>query len=359
MGGLAVFAALVIALAALVWKTWHAPAYSVPKYTRLTYRTGLYFTARFAPDGRTVVYSAAQPRGSFRVFSTAYGARESRDLGLPDDTAIQSISATGQMALLLRVRFYNGGSDGTLALAPLSGGAPREMLPRVASADWSPNGSDLAIVRVLENGSRLEYPIGHTLEEISGGALFHARISPAGDRIAYVRSIANVDTVSVVDVHGHKTDLLSNRTVPVTGLAWSGSGKEVWVTTGGDHPACEALTLSGNRRVVAYSSTGVWQHLDIAPQGNVLFVSSQFRRVLQFGRKGESGERELSWLDGSEAHDISRDGKILLINEWSETSGADLAVYIRATDGSPAVRLGTGGGHALSLRTRGGSLPRA
>jgi WD40 repeat protein len=51
----------------------------------------------------------------------------------------------------------------------------------------------------------------------------------------------------------------------------------------------------------------------------------------------------LSWLDGSEASDLSSDGKRLLINEW--TRGA---VYLRGTDGSPAVRLGEGSAQALS-----------
>jgi serine/threonine protein kinase len=51
-----------------------------PTYTRLTYRRGTVQSARFAPDGQTIVYSAAwqgQPTG---LFSTRVGSAQSRSL---------------------------------------------------------------------------------------------------------------------------------------------------------------------------------------------------------------------------------------------------------------------------------------
>jgi hypothetical protein len=67
-------------------------------------------------------------------------------------------------------------------------------------------------------------------------------------------------------------------------------------------------------------------------------------------------ERELSWLDYSYPADLSADGKTLLFDEeggggalaYSKSSGLSYAVYIRKTDGSPAVLLGEGGARALS-----------
>jgi hypothetical protein len=67
-------------------------------------------------------------------------------------------------------------------------------------------------------------------------------------------------------------------------------------------------------------------------------------------------ERELSWLDYTYPADLSADGKTLLFDEeggggslaYSKSGGFTYGVYIRKTDGSPAVLLGEGGAVALS-----------
>jgi Tol biopolymer transport system component len=63
---------------------------------------------------------------------------------------------------------------------------------------------------------------------------------------------------------------------------------------------------------------------------------------------GSEKERDLSWLDWSQALDISPDGGTVLFTEGGEGGGPGYSVYIRKTDGSPAVRLGEGGGAGLS-----------
>src|SRR6202043_2233000 len=71
---------------------------------------------------------------------------------------------------------------------------------------------------------------------------------------------------------------------------------------------------------------------------------------------GESEQRDLSWLDYSYPADLSTDAKTLLFDEeggggsldYSKSGGLSYAVYIRKTDGSPAVLLGEGGAVALS-----------
>ena len=57
---------------------------------------------------------------------------------------------------------------GTLARAPLAGGAPRPVLEDVEWADWSPDGNSLAVVRNVGGRDRLEYPIGKVFYETSG-----------------------------------------------------------------------------------------------------------------------------------------------------------------------------------------------
>lgn len=70
----------------------------------------------------------------------------------------------------------------------------------------------------------------------------------------------------------------------------------------------------------------------------------------------QSKQQDLSWLDYTYPSDLSTDGKTLLFDEeggggsldYSKSGGLSYAVYIRKTDGSPAVLLGEGGSVALS-----------
>src|SRR4029077_2550340 len=102
-------------------------------------------------DGQTIVYNAAWDRpGPYELYTTRPGSLESRPLGIRG--GLLSISSEGQMAVFL--------PDGTLAPAPLAGGAPRELLKRTQWADWTPNGKDLAVIHRVEGKARLELPIG-------------------------------------------------------------------------------------------------------------------------------------------------------------------------------------------------------
>jgi len=62
---------------------------------------------------------------------------------------------------------------------------PRELTEDIQWADFSPGGSQLAVIRDLGPKARLEYPIGKSLFEYTGW-LSHLRVSPRGDRMAIV-----------------------------------------------------------------------------------------------------------------------------------------------------------------------------
>jgi hypothetical protein len=61
-----------------------------------------------------------------------------------------------------------------------------------------------------------------------------------------------------------------------------------------------------------------------------------------------SAERDLAWLDASLLYELSSDAKSLLFVELSNGEGRNAAIYLRKTDGSPAVRLGFGNRPSLS-----------
>ena len=70
-----------------------------PTFQRLTFRRGTILSARFAPDGQTVIYGASWEGQPCRLFSTRPESPESSALALPE-AEILSISTTGQMASL-------------------------------------------------------------------------------------------------------------------------------------------------------------------------------------------------------------------------------------------------------------------
>src|SRR5215475_1599249 len=112
-----------------------------PLYRQLTFRRGSIRSARFAPDGQTILYSAAWQGGPIDVFTARPEAPEARSMGLPR-TQLLSVSSASEMAVLLNSKALGTWvSMGTLARAPLVGGAPRELLEQVQWADWLADGN--------------------------------------------------------------------------------------------------------------------------------------------------------------------------------------------------------------------------
>lgn len=330
-----------------------------PLYRQLTFGRGAVRAARFAPDGQTILYSAAWQGNPSEIFTARPEGPESRSMGL-SHAQLLSVSSTGEMAVLLDSHpLGTWVISGTLARAPLSGGAPRPVVEEVQWADWSPDGANLAIVRDVNGRNRLEFPVGKVLYE-TGGWISHPRVSPRGDLVAFLDHPVQGDdngSVATVDLNGKKT-ILAAEFFSSNGLAWSPDGKEVWFTaskTGTDRPLY-AVTLSGNLRLVARMPGTTLSLLDIWKDGRMLLNRASWRRELIGLVPGASKERDLSWLDYSYPADLSADGKTLLFDEeggggglaYSKSGGFTYATYIRKTDGSPAVLLGAGGAVALS-----------
>jgi len=334
------------------------PPLPPPTYRQLTFRRGSIRSARFAPDGQTILYSAAWQGNPTDVFTARPEAPESRSMGL-SHTQLMSVSSAAELAVLLDSKAIGTWVNmGTLARAPLAGGAPRDVLEQVQWADWGPDGTSLAVVRDFGGKNQLEYPIGKPIYE-TGGWIGHPRVSPKGDMIAFLDHPTQGDdagSVAMVDLKGNKK-VLAGEWFTVQGLAWSPDGNEIWFTaskTGTDR-TLYAVTLDSKERMVL-RLPGALMLLDIAKDGRVLLMRASWRRELIGVSGSDFMERELSWLDYSYPADLSADGKNLLFDEeggggalsYSKSGGLSYAVYLRKTDGSPAVLLGEGGARALS-----------
>jgi len=315
-------------------------------FQRLTFRTGDVLTARFAPGG-SVVYAASWDGAFPSLFSATPGNREARDLGLGSGIVL-SVSRTGEIAMLAGSNQV--GNAGTLSEAPIGGGAPRQVLENVVSADWDSEGKSLAVVRTAEGRHTVEYPIGTVLYLTQAlRPPLYARVSPKGELVAFIDFAETGDYSLNVVGPRHPRQVLSKGWRAFGGMSWAPSGKEIWLSgarTGVD-PGLFAVNLSGGERMLA-QVPGWGEIQDIAPDGTVLLSIADSRIGIRFSAGGRTEERDLAWLDASRVYDMSADGKTILFSELSYGDGRNTAIYLRGTDGSPAVRLGYGNRPLLS-----------
>jgi eukaryotic-like serine/threonine-protein kinase len=317
---------------------------SQPSYERVTSRRGIVSAARFAPDGQTIVYSAAWEGRPYDLFLARVGSMESRPLNLANGR-ILSVSPKGDLAVLFGTQSFAWGV-GTLARVSLAGGAPRELLDSVTEADWGPDDS-LAVVKRRNSGMQVEFPVGAPLHEAP--SIWSMRVSPRGDRVAFFESQGAWPGVTgqlvVVDRSRRATTLV--RGVMALGLAWAPGGDEVWFTAAraDGPPALRAVSLSGTERVVERVPAPLKLD-DMAPDGRVLLTKGLDLGGITCRLPGESSEREIGWLQNSRVEGLSADGKTILFGamegNWLR------AVYVRRPDAAPAVRLGDGHPESLS-----------
>ena len=321
------------------------------QYTAITFRRGFIMAARCVRDG-SVVYGAAWEDKPLELFASIPGDPHARPLGIPETDILAVNPVSGELAVSLGRHIIAGWiSSGTLARLPLGGGAPREIAEDIHDADWSPDGKNLGVIRRAGDLFVIDYPIGHRIFE-SGHWISHCRFSPAGDLIAFIDHPLWGDdggSVVVIDLQGEKK-VQSRFWTSTGGLAWTPKGDEVWVAgygEGGGRDIC-AVSLSGKERIVLSIPDRNTLH-DIRSDGDVLLSLEPGRREVLCGRRGTSEERNLSWFDWTFPSDIAGDGSRILIEEQGLAArGPVPGIYVRKTDGSPAVHLGEGRVRALS-----------
>ena len=343
-----------IAVAAYLFGRGRA-ARPVANFSRLTYRPQFVTNARFMPDGKTVVFSAAPEGNRNELFVKDPQSPLARSLSIPD-ARLLAISSKGELAVLTHARYlYQRVYRGTLSRMPVGEGSPRELLQDVHEADWAPDGSELAIARRVEGKDRLEWPIGKVLAT-TGGYFSDVRIAPDGKRIAYMFHPVDSDDRGGVEIADRSGRVIarSGSYAGEEGLTWSPDGREVYFSPAGEQGtdlSVRAMDQAGRIRTVLVNSESLTV-LDAARDGRLLVSAGTTRASVMAGSTGEPVERDLSLYDYSIAYGISRDGKTVLLADDTAAAGPYYAVCLRTFDGAPPVRLGDGNPLDLSADGR-------
>jgi sugar lactone lactonase YvrE len=229
----------------------------------------------------------------------------------------------------------------------IDGGA-RPLASNVSEADWSPDGSALAVIRLERGSPRLEYPIGQVLHRRAGGYLSDVRVSPVGDLVAFFdHDIPGDDrgSVRVVDRRGAVRTVAGPYSA-LQGLAWSPDGRSVYFSgSGAEDDSYEPQVADVGGRPAArqlMASAGGMLVLDVARDGRLLGVRADTGSGIRVLVPGEASEREMRWLNMPIGGYLSPDGRSLLFTDQHRSAGPNYAVALHAIDTDKVVRLGEG-----------------
>ena len=243
-------------------------------------------------------------------------------------------------------------APGNLARSYDGSSAPKPEIENVQAADFTPDGSALAIVRWVPDQfmCQLEYPIGKVLHRER--LIDNVRFSPDGRYLAFITHDNNSDDRGRVVVLRSTGEEIAQSPLyeSAQGLAWTPSGKEVWITSPLESGEIHALDLSGKTHT-PLAVPGRLRLQDIAADGELLVDQGLVRRGMIVSSNHGETARDLSWLDFGYLRTVSSDGKTILFEEEGSTNQG-YTVFVRDVDGSPAIAIGQGYGLALSRDKR-------
>jgi eukaryotic-like serine/threonine-protein kinase len=318
------------------------------QFHQVTFRKGSISAGRFTADGQNIIYSAAWESSNSELYTVAHSSIGGHSLNITN-ARLLAVSRHGEIAVALAsTQVTNLLNPGTLARATDISNAPKAEIENIQAADFTPDGSALAIVRYMpaDHICQLEYPIGKVLYR--DGLIDNIRFSPNGGYLAFVAHQNPSDdrgTAVILRLTGEKV-AVSEIFASLQGLAWNPSGNEIWLTSPLESGDIHAMRLSGKIREPLAMPGRVYLH-DISPTGQLLVTQGIARRGMIISTNDSGSQRELSWLDFGFLRSISPDGKTILFeeegNEWQSYQ-----IFVRDVDGSPAVNIGEGYGVAIS-----------
>jgi eukaryotic-like serine/threonine-protein kinase len=301
--------------------------------------------ARFLPDGKSIVFSAALEGNLPELFVIRAGDATPKPLNQPR-THLLSVSSKGELAVLTGVSYLNQRLyRGTLAQMPIDG-APKLLKTGVREADWSPDGSDLAIIHDTGILDQLEYPAGKVLYK-SSGYLSDIRISPDGNQIAFLEHPVRYDDRGYVKVaeRSGTVRVLAGEYSALEGLAWMPDNKRVVFSASkaGMEYQTRVVPASGSepdRQTLQNIGPAIIQ--DISSNGSWIVAGHEIRFFIRFRLPGDKSEREFSRLNNAISPYFSSKEERMLFTDQSQTAGPLGALAYRTIDSDQVVRLGEG-----------------
>ena len=314
-----------------------------PEFRQLTFARGFVHSARFAPDGQTVIYGAAFEGRPLALFTTRTDAFESRPFDLPS-ADVAGISRDGQMALILGRRHVRSWLRvGTLAQVAIAGGSPREILDGIFDADIAPDGKQFAVVVADGDDQVLQFPIGKEIFRVRGW-ISQPRIAPDGKRVAFVSHRVWGDDLGEIHMAGAdgKVVRLTSEEQYSQGLCWSPRDGDLWFTTADNIGGGTLWRVSpGNAPRVVLRTPALIRVQDIAGDGRILLMTDEGRAELAGQLAGDTGERVYTWWDNEAVSAISDDGTLYAGQTYSVVVDGEYGVYFRR-EGGPPVQIGPG-----------------
>ena len=308
-------------------------------YHQLTFRKGTVLSARFAPDNRTVIYSAAWGGSDPELFSTRKDSIESH----PRSGCVRSICLA-----FLRKESWQCRSgrkalpDSSGRREPWAAPLPLPVERRLGKCwkmwewfDWSPRmGPSLLVTRTVENEERIEYPIGKVIYKAASPAwISQPRISRDGKRVAFCKHDTRGDdrgsAVAIMNVDGSDVKSFGDFT-SLYGLAWSPKGDEVWFTADPTTTTIArrlmAVSMAGQFRLLAAAPGDLTLH-DVSSDGTAVISIDDRERKIFFADPKDNSERELTWLDRAVLVALSADGKQVLYFTRAEEEGVPMEPF--------------------------------
>ena len=324
------------------------PRETTPTVRQLTFERASIFAARFAPDGQSVLVSRSAGEGPPEIDSINLLRPRTRPIGV-SDAQLLSVSRSGEIAVAAHPSFaWFDAGRGTLARVPAIGGTPREIALDVEYADWLPDGEHLAVAVYRNERSRLEFPVGTVVFE-SSGFISHPRVSPSGDRVAFIDHPLSLDSageVLVIDRKG-RVERWGHHFSDALGLAWWPDGRELLLTASEAGEPASLFSVRQDGARVLYRGTGELLLDDVAPDGRVLVTERMWRQEVEVARS-VTGVEPVGNLDWATLVGVSDDGQVIL---WGESGvgvgGNSEALLHRAGQAAP-IELGPGRALALS-----------
>ena len=310
-------------------------------------------TARFGPDFQTILYGALWDGDDCRVYTVRADSPESARLALPPATPL-AVSSSGELALALGTHCPRHHDLRDARPRAARGGAPRELYENVKYADWPPDGRDLAIVRRVAEHDQLEFPAGK-VGRAAGRRPRADSASPRSRRAGMPsrRSSCHADQSLRPRRHrrsrrheaGGVGQLLQRVRARVEGRRGvvHGGGQAAplsqhrsmrWTPSGtcASSRACRATRASTTSRPMAACSS----------RGPTIEAASPCAHRA----------RRASAISRGTTDRISSTSHVTVVScssrRLASAAGRVDPSYLRGADGSPAVRLGDGGAHALS-----------